>query len=666
MISLKINHIPFIVKEGISILEACKFVGIKIPRFCYHDTLSIAGNCRMCLIKMEADDKLLISCLTRVAPEMEIMSEDPTITKAREEIIEFLLIDHPLDCPICDQGGECDLQDQTKLFGSDRTKYSFNKAVVEDKNFSVFIKTIMTRCIHCTRCVRFASEITGLDFFGVINRGNNMEISTYNNDFFKSEISGNVIDLCPVGALTSKPYTFRARPWELKSVESIDVTDSTGSNIYINFTESGVSRILPKYNVQINENIITDKSRFFYDSFSSYNSLIKPLKLNEKKSIVLNNLDFEVKQLNLKDKKTLVLLSENSKFEDINITKNYFGDYKVKSYSVEARLRKNYFFNINNRIQKIKNSNGFCFLIATNPRTEAALINSKLRFLTLNNFFKIYEFGFKYDSVVSNTFVNLNIACLLKSLEGKAANLSFILINCVNGLIIVGSSLIFRGFNVDNLRHYIKNINPSLNFLNILASSNSSAFEYMNIPSINRSSYLKSDVVVYVSCRENNFIKKYFLSQNKIVFWLNTHKLNYSKQNTIQIPIKTVFEENGTYVNLEFRPQLSQKFLSSKINTKSSLDLLSKYLNLKLVKNGYNNFFKEILEYPNKFSSFLIKTHLADIQNRVLSNLQTLKIQKYPIKAIYNDFFQTNHYTDYSKNMCLASQENQKRNNNFF
>jgi NADH dehydrogenase/NADH:ubiquinone oxidoreductase subunit G len=289
MVFLKLNGFEFVVKEEISVLEACKFVGIKIPRFCYHETLSIAGNCRMCLVRTvkpeitfetnyvdknvdfeylktvnplikptsfnkevilenseeDKEDLFIISCLTPVQSNMSIVSNDPIIRKVREEILEFLLLNHPLDCPICDQGGECDLQDQTKNFGSNRSKFIFNKVGVEDKDFGFFIKSVMTRCIHCTRCVRFSSEIAGFDSFGVLNRGGHTEIGMYSNySTFNSEISGNVIDLCPVGALTSKPYTFKARPWELKSIETIDLTDSVGSNIYSHFSDSEIFRVI--------------------------------------------------------------------------------------------------------------------------------------------------------------------------------------------------------------------------------------------------------------------------------------------------------------------------------------------------------------------------------------------------------------------------------------
>lgn len=266
MIKIKINNFEFLVKPDISVLEACKYVGIHIPRFCYHETLSVAGNCRMCLVEIEKSPKPVASCALPVLNNMQIFVDTPLVKKARENVLETLLLNHPLDCPICDQAGECDLQDQTKLFGSDFSRFFFQKRGVEDKECGPLIKTIMTRCIHCTRCVRFGVEIAGVEYLGTLNRGGSTEIGSYVSAMFNSEISGNVIDLCPVGALTSKPYAFKVRPWEIRVNESLDLTDSTGSSIYVNFKESEIMRILPKNNLEINESIISDKARFSYDA----------------------------------------------------------------------------------------------------------------------------------------------------------------------------------------------------------------------------------------------------------------------------------------------------------------------------------------------------------------------------------------------------------------
>ena len=221
------THVP----KGVTVLQACELAGVDVPRFCYHQRLSIAGNCRMCLVEVEKSPKPVASCAMPVMPNMNIKTTTPLVKKAREGVMEFLLINHPLDCPICDQGGECELQDQSLIYGSDRSRFTEYKRAVEDKELGPLVKTVMSRCIHCTRCVRFATEVAGVQDLGVTGRGNMAEIGTYVSKLLTSELSGNVIDLCPVGALTSKPFAFTARSWELRRTESIDVLDAVGSAI---------------------------------------------------------------------------------------------------------------------------------------------------------------------------------------------------------------------------------------------------------------------------------------------------------------------------------------------------------------------------------------------------------------------------------------------------
>jgi NADH dehydrogenase/NADH:ubiquinone oxidoreductase subunit G len=251
MVFIEINEIDVWVKEEISILEACRYIGILIPRFCFHETLSIAGNCRMCLVRLEDDEELVVSCLTSVEESMSIISGDISIQKIRDDIIMFLLINHPLDCPICDQGGECDLQDQTYKYGNPHSKYFFNKKTVSNKNLNVFIKTIMTRCICCTRCVRFSLEVLGVESLGILNRGVSSEIGFYISNILHSEISSNVIDLCPVGAITAKDYLFKTRSWELFFFETIDLNDNFRTNIIVNVLKLKNIRILTKFNFLI-------------------------------------------------------------------------------------------------------------------------------------------------------------------------------------------------------------------------------------------------------------------------------------------------------------------------------------------------------------------------------------------------------------------------------
>ncbi len=273
MPKLIINDTPIEVEDGLNLLQACEQAGAEIPRFCYHERLSIAGNCRMCLVEVVGMPKPIASChmaVNDMRPGRDgspptVRTDSALVKKAREGVMEFLLINHPLDCPICDQGGECDLQDQAMYYGLDGSRYKENKRAVEDKYLGPLIKTIMTRCIHCTRCVRFMTEVAGVEELGATGRGEDMEITTYLEAGMASELSGNVIDLCPVGALTSKPYAFSARPWELRKTESIDVMDGLGSNIRIDARGRDIMRILPRNHDGVNEEWISDKTRFIWD-----------------------------------------------------------------------------------------------------------------------------------------------------------------------------------------------------------------------------------------------------------------------------------------------------------------------------------------------------------------------------------------------------------------
>ncbi|WP_019643600.1 NADH-quinone oxidoreductase subunit NuoG [Novispirillum itersonii] len=266
MPKLTIDGIEVEVPAGTTILQAAEQIGIEIPRFCYHERLSIAGNCRMCLVEVQpGPPKPAASCAMPVAEGMTVKTNSPMAVKARKGVMEFLLINHPLDCPICDQGGECDLQDQAVAFGYDRSRYTEQKRAVQDKYMGPLVATEMTRCIQCTRCVRFAQEVAGAPDLGGVNRGEHMEITTYVEKAIGSELSGNLVDLCPVGALTSKPYAFNARPWELKKTESIDVFDAVGSNIRVDARGNEVLRVLPRLNEDVNEEWLGDKSRHAID-----------------------------------------------------------------------------------------------------------------------------------------------------------------------------------------------------------------------------------------------------------------------------------------------------------------------------------------------------------------------------------------------------------------
>src|SRR6204780_1259354 len=265
MPKLTVNGIAVEVPAGATVLQACQLAGVEVAHFCFHERLAIAGNCRMCLVEQEKAPKPIASCAMPAADNMVIHTDSEKAKKARHGVMEFLLINHPLDCPICDQGGECDLQDQAMAYGFHRGRYEENKRAVRDKDFGPLVATSMNRCIHCTRCVRFLADVAGVDELGATGRGEDMEIGTYIEKALGSELSGNIMDLCPVGAVTSKPYAFTARSWELRKTESIDVLDAVGANIRIDNRGNQVMRILPRTNDDVNEEWLGDKSRFACD-----------------------------------------------------------------------------------------------------------------------------------------------------------------------------------------------------------------------------------------------------------------------------------------------------------------------------------------------------------------------------------------------------------------
>ncbi len=266
MPKVKVDGVEIEVPQGATVLQACELAGKEIPRFCYHERLAIAGNCRMCLVEVKpGPPKPQASCALPTAEGQEIFTTTPGVRKAREGVMEFLLINHPLDCPICDQGGECDLQDQAMAYGRGHNRYDENKRAVTEKYMGPVVKTFMTRCIHCTRCVRFMEQVAGVEDIGAIGRGEDMEITSYLEHALSSELSGNVVDLCPVGALVSKPYSFEARPWELRKVPAIDVMDAVGTNIRLDARQREVMRALPRLNEDVNEEWASDKTRHAVD-----------------------------------------------------------------------------------------------------------------------------------------------------------------------------------------------------------------------------------------------------------------------------------------------------------------------------------------------------------------------------------------------------------------
>ncbi len=397
MLKLKVNDVEVEVEEGLTVLQACEKAGVEIPRFCYHEKLSIAGNCRMCLVEMEKSPKPIASCAMPAAEGMVIKTNTPNIEKSRKGVMEFLLANHPLDCPVCDQGGECDLQDQSMFYGIDKSRFKENKRAVPDKNMGPLIKTQMTRCIHCTRCIRFATEIAGVPELGAIGRGEDMQITTYLEKSIQSELSGNLIDLCPVGALTSKPYVFEARPWELKKTETIDVMDAVGSNIRVDTYDWEVKRVLPIINEDINEEWISDKTRYACDGLLSqrldtpyikYNNKFEKASWDEVFKIIKSKIQNTDKDKIAGFVGDLINMEASYIFKEFLErtidTKNY--ESRSSDLFIDSSKRENYLFN--STINGIEDSD-LILLIGTNPRFEATMLNARIRKAYIKNKVKI-------------------------------------------------------------------------------------------------------------------------------------------------------------------------------------------------------------------------------------------------------------------------------------
>lgn len=404
MPKITIDGQEYEVPAGITIFQACELAGIEIPHFCYHPRLNIAGNCRMCLVEVEKSPKPVASCAMPVADGMVVHTGTPLVHKARRGVLEFLLINHPLDCPICDQGGECDLQDLTLFYGPDHSRFKENKRTVTDKYLGPLVSTHMTRCIHCTRCIRFLTEVGGVEELGATNRGEHMEITNYIEAALHSELQGNIIDLCPVGALNSRPYEYKARPWELRKTESVDVMDAVGSNIRVDSRGNEVMRILPRLHEDVNEEWISDRTRFSYDGLkfrrldvpmvrrdgrleeAGWRDALRAVRdrvaglPGEKMAFVVGDLACAESMLMVRE------LAERLGCPNV--------DCRQDGARLAGRHRVEYLFNTT--IAGIERAD-LCLLVGTNPRWEAPLVNARLRKRWRMGGFRVARIGAAFD-----------------------------------------------------------------------------------------------------------------------------------------------------------------------------------------------------------------------------------------------------------------------------
>lgn len=565
---------PIMVEPGTTVLQACETAGMQIPRFCYHERLSVAGNCRMCLVEIEKVPKPVAACAMPVMKGWNILTNSDKTRKAREGVMEFLLANHPLDCPICDQGGECDLQDQSMQFGSDRSRFTEGKRAVEDKNIGPLIKTIMTRCIQCTRCVRFASEIAGVEELGTTGRGNDLQIGTYVEKMFMSELSGNVIDICPVGALTSKPYAFTARPWETRKTESIDVLDAVGSNIVISTRGGEVMRVLPRLNEDINEEWISDKTRFAYDGLKRQR-LTQPMVKNESGQLgpttwedVLTRVAGALQGVEGGDIAAVVgglvdaeaLISLKDLLNGLN-SENLCTEEMFPMAGAGSDLRSNYL--LNTGIVGIEEAD-LLLLVGTNPRYEAPLFNARIRKSWLHNELQVALVGKEVD--LSYTYDHLGeSAKILQELASGTHPFSQVLAQAKRPVVVVGSSSLQREdgaaimaavSTIAQNARVSSRVEETWKVLNVLhrVASQVAALDLGYKPGVD-SIRKNPPKVLFLLGADAGCITRQDLPKDSLIIYQGHHGDVGAPMADIILPGAAYTEKCGTYVNTEGRTQ---------------------------------------------------------------------------------------------------------------
>ncbi|MBK8009283.1 MAG: NADH-quinone oxidoreductase subunit G [Rhizobiales bacterium] len=559
-----------------TLLQACEQAGAEMPRFCFHERLSIAGNCRMCLVELKGSPKPVASCAwavrdCRPGPNGEppvVNTKTPMVKKAREGVMEFLLINHPLDCPICDQGGECDLQDQAMAYGVDRSRYHENKRAVEDKHIGPLVKTIMTRCIHCTRCIRFATEVAGVPELGAIGRGEDMEITTYLEQAMSSELQGNIIDLCPVGALTSKPYAFQARPWELTKTESIDAMDAAGSNIRVDVRGREVQRIMPRLHEDVNEEWISDKTRFIWDGLRTQR-LDKPYVRIKGKLVRASWSDafaaIADKMRGTDAKKVGAIVGDLATTEESFALKALMD--AIGSPNIDCRQdgsvlhpkygRASYLFNAT--IAGIEQADGM-MIIGANPRKEAPVINARIRKRWRAGGFEVGLIGEKADLTYDYAYLGAGPDTLGEFTKHKKAKFQ-------KQIWLIGQGALARPDGEAILSAFAKSVHAvggiadGWNGFSVLhtAASRVGALDVGAVPgegglTARQMAKLKAlDVLFLLGADEIE------VENDAFVVYIGTHGDRGAHRADVILPAAAYTEKSGIFVNTEGRPQLAQR-----------------------------------------------------------------------------------------------------------
>ena len=654
------SHVKNYWKHNAPLIEYCETLGITIPHYCYHKSLSISGNCRMCLVELKNSPKPMVSCAMSAKSclnNSSIFTDSPLVKKARENVLEFLLLNHPLDCPICDQGGECDLQDQSLYFGISKKRFYNFKRIVTDKNIGPIVKTVMTRCIHCTRCVRFSAEIAGTEDLGMFGRGLDSEIGTYVKKTFQSELSGNVIDLCPVGALTSKPYPFLSRSWELKTAKSIDFSDGFGTELLVSLKNNQIVKITPGYDENLKSNPwISDKARFNFDGMFSPNRMLSGfINFDVNNSITISTWKklFEeiVTTIYFQDHLSnhftvkhnlLIIFNSNIGIEVLNllnlISKKYtFVKLRKFEKSVSnVDFESNFLTSPVSDVTLQLSKSNLCFLIGLFSRYEGSKLNLALRERCLKGNIDILTLGSSKNLTFPAKELGININNLKTIIEG---NSSFCqdFIHSKNPVIGVSSSNLSRNDSntllnlLAKLKTTLSKYHNNWNNLSFITSSiNESGVNYLNkFLSISDKDLNSNHGLYFLSTHPNplnfqkltklkllNFINSnsnwpgYCLEQNTGIqsYVGDSSKFYNNTYNYINIPNSTFFESSSTFLNTEGRIKKTIKFISTKTQAKEDWQIIRKLFNYTSnlhVLNNYND--NNLVSFNNnKISTFRI------------------------------------------------------------
>ncbi len=634
------------VQNGMTVLQACELAGAEIPRFCYHERLEIAGNCRMCLVKVEKAPKPVASCAQPIADGMVIHTNTPEVQKMREGVMEFLLINHPLDCPICDQAGECDLQDQAMEYGKGNNRFDEHKRAVKDKDFGPLVKTQMTRCIHCTRCVRFLEDVAGTNELGAVNRGEDMEISTYIEKSITSELSGNIIDLCPVGALTSKPYAFKARSWELNKTESIDVLDAVGSNIRIDSRGREVMRILPRINEEINEEWISDKTRFAYDGLKYQRLDVPMVKMGDSLKPCTWDDAYEAIAKRIKnaspdrigaiagdlaDVESMLLAKEM-----LNELGSFNHDCRQDGSLLDNEHRGNYIFNTS--IMGIEKAD-FCLIVGSNPRHEAALLNAKLHKEATKGKLKVAVIGDKIDLTYPYKHLGNNPWILKQLAEGQNPFCET-LKQYKNPMIIIGSG-VTSSPDLEAAMYYAKKlagrygfVTDTWNGFNVLQRSASrvGGLDIGFIPEGKAKStdkmLGKDTEVLFLMGADGIDVKK--ISKDTFIVYVGHHADKCAPIADVILPSAAYTEKTSTYVNLEGRVQRTRLAVFPPEEAKEDWIIFNELA----MKLGISLGYKTVQDVWNKMAKV----------NPVFKTLDTLRTEKTPLELGKMKDFSSDHF----------------------